>query len=398
MEPAIDPALIAGVGLVKSSSDGTRSGSNMSNLLFVYDQQFQKHLTPGAHPESPSRLAAIENALHRSELIKEIQVGTPRMATGDELCSVHNASYIEELEATGKKVTETGGTVQLDADTFMSPESFYTAKLAAGAGLVALEAVGRGQYASSFVAVRPPGHHALADKPMGFCLFNNVAIAARYAQKQLGLKRVLIVDWDVHHGNGTQDMFYDDPSICFISFHQYPLWPFTGWYTEDGTGEGKGYNINIPLPAGTGDRGYLKAWNSIVDPIGLEFKPDLILLSAGYDAHQYDPLGQQQISTDGYQRLSSCLADLAERTGAKLVVFLEGGYNTQTLAESAVNTMSVLNADDADHRQATDLFGTTHGGAAYTPDRSADLVDERIDDTRKHFAKYWKSLRTHAHA
>ena len=382
--------------LVESSSDDILFGLNMSNLLYIYDQQFQKHLTPGAHPESPSRLAAIENALHRSELIKEIQVGTPRMASPDELCSVHDAAYIEELETTGKKVAETGGTVQLDLDTFMSPESFRTAKLAAGAGLVALDAVARGQFSSSFVAVRPPGHHALVDKPMGFCLFNNVAVAARYAQKMLSLKRVLIIDWDVHHGNGTQDMFYDDPSVCFISFHQYPLWPFTGWYTEDGNGEGKGYNINIPLPAGTGDRGYLKAWESIVEPIGEEFNPDLILLSAGYDAHQFDPLGQQQISTDGYQRLSSKLADLAERTGSKLVVFLEGGYNTQTLAESAINTMSVLNAPDADHRQASELFGTTHGGAAHTKDRSVDLVDERIEGTRKHFSKYWKSLRTRA--
>src|SRR5262249_48293591 len=149
----------------------------------------------------------------------------------------------------GCEKAKQGKLIQLDEDTFMGHESFDIAKLAAGAGLVGIEAVTNQGYSSSFVAVRPPGHHALYDKPMGFCLFNNVAVAARYAQKQMGYKRVLIVDWDVHHGNGTQDMFFDDPSVCFVSFHQYPFWPpDSGWYTEDGRGEGKGYNINIPLP------------------------------------------------------------------------------------------------------------------------------------------------------
>jgi len=368
----------------------------MSNLVFVYDSQFQRHLTPESHPESPNRLAAIENALHRSELMKRLKRAAPRAASADELTSVHHPGYIEDLERLAGSADSHGGFLQLDADTFMCGESYETAKLAAGAGLVAVEQVMKGGNQSSFVAVRPPGHHALADRAMGFCLFNNVAVAARYAQKHLGAKRVLIIDWDVHHGNGTQDIFYNDPSVCFISFHQYPFWPpDMGWYTEDGAGEGKGFNINIPLPKGTGDQGYLKAWDSIVVPITMEFKPDLILLSAGYDAHQYDPLGQQEISTSGYFLLSNRLAELCERGRARLACFLEGGYNTKTLAEAAVTTMNVLNASNADERLSLKPFNHRYGGdiKEETKDRSRHAVDERIESVCRHLSKYWKSLR-----
>ncbi len=368
----------------------------MSNLVFVYDPQFQKHLTPESHPESPNRLAAIESALHRSELIKQVRRAEPRAATGDELAAVHNPAYIEDLERKGNLARDQNARLEVESETFMSSESYDTAKLAAGAGIVAVESVLQARSQSAFVAVRPPGHHALKDKAMGFCLFNNVAIGARYAQKHLGVKKVLIIDWDVHHGNGTQAIFYDDPSVCFVSFHQYPFWPpNVGWYTEDGADEGKGYNINIPLPAGTGDEGYVKAWDAIVTPIILEYNPDLIMLSAGYDAHQFDPLGQQQISTAGYYLLSSRLADVAERTNARLAGFLEGGYNTKTLAESVVATMHVLNAADAQGRKDVKPFGSIYGGEVVeqTMDRNPQLVDERISTIRKHLSKYWKSLR-----
>lgn len=374
----------------------------MSNLVFVYDPQFQKHLTPESHPESPNRLMAIENALHRSELIKQVRRAEPRPATPAEIALMHSPDYVEDMERKGKKARDTKTTIQLDvaAETFMSPESYDTAKLAAGAGLVAIEQVLKHGAPTSFVAVRPPGHHALADRPMGFCIFNNIAIAARYAQRELGAKKVMIIDWDVHHGNGTQELFFDDPSVLFISFHQYPFWPPNiGWYTEDGVGEGKGYNINIPLPAGTGDRGYTRAWDAIVSPVAQEFSPDLILLSAGYDAHQHDPLGQQQITTSGYYLLSNRLADLSDRIGAPVSGFLEGGYNTRTLADSVVTTMSVMNADDAHARKDVQPFGgERYGGelTAETGDRSPDAVDERIETVRKHLSKYWKSLRSTA--
>jgi acetoin utilization deacetylase AcuC-like enzyme len=344
-------------------------------------------------------LAAIEGALHRSELIKQVRRAEPRAASPDEIALMHSASYVEDMERKGKKAHETNSTIQLDAvaETFMSPESYDTAKLAAGAGLVAIEQVLKHGSPTSFVAVRPPGHHALADRPMGFCIFNNIAIAARYAQRELGAKRVMIIDWDVHHGNGTQELFFDDPSVLFVSFHQYPFWPPNiGWYTEDGVGEGKGYNINIPLPAGTGDRGYTKAWDAIVAPVAEEFNPDLILLSAGYDAHQADPLGQQQITTSGYYLLTNRLVEMADRIGAPVAGFLEGGYNTRTLADSVVTTMSVLNAEDAHARKDVRPFGGERYGGELTPetgDRSPDAVDERIETVRKHLSKFWKSLR-----
>jgi acetoin utilization deacetylase AcuC-like enzyme len=376
----------------------------MANLVYVYDPKFKQHLTPESHPEAPARLQAIENALHRSELIRQFEQRAPRLAESDELASVHARTYIDDLEQKAETAQKQSQTLALDPDTFMSPESFYTAKLAAGAGLVAIDAVLKDKVQNSFVAVRPPGHHALYDLPMGFCLFNNVAIAARYAQQKYGLKKVLIIDWDVHHGNGTQAMFYNDPSVCFISFQQFPFWPpNSGWYTEDGEGEGKGYNINIPLPAGTGDRGYLKAFENIVKPIVLNYQPDLILLSAGYDAHQADPLGQQQISTAGYFLLTRKLKELAAANNCPIVGFLEGGYNTQSLAEAVVATTSVLQAENTgacnDISFRSSLLGIkdkTYGGDVkeITTDRNPHLVDERIFDLTNYLSKYWKILRS----
>ncbi|MBY0359506.1 MAG: histone deacetylase [Candidatus Obscuribacterales bacterium] len=369
----------------------------MSRLALVHDEAFQKHLTPESHPESPRRLAAIDEALHRSELMLELDRLEPRQADLEEICVVHSQNYVAELEEKGKNALATGGILRLDPDTWMSTESYATAKLAAGAGLEAVKAVLKGSHNRSYVIVRPPGHHALVDRPMGFCLFNNVALAARHAQKEFGLKRVLIIDWDVHHGNGTQEIFFEDPSVCFISFHQFPFWPpDMGWYTQDGIGEGKGYNINIPLPAGTGDRGYLAAWDAIVKPVCLEYQPELIMLSAGYDAHQADPLGQQQISTSGYFLLSNRLADLAEAINCPIVGFLEGGYNTRSLADSVVATVQVLNAAEKSVRDDLKCFSGIYGAEVMpnTHDRSEPLVDERIVDIKRHLSKYWQSLRS----
>lgn len=370
----------------------------MSKLVLVRDTKFQDHLNPELHPESPQRLAAIDKALRRTHMLAEVKQAEPRPATEDELCSVHDSGYIESIKRDGEKAEKSARLVQLDADTFMSPGSYEIAKLAAGAGLVAVDAVGKKGAASSFVAVRPPGHHALKDQPMGFCLFNNVAVAARYAQRQLGFKRIFIIDWDVHHGNGTQWMFYQDPSVFFVSLHQYPFWPpESGWYTEDGNGDGKGYNLNIPLPAGTGDRGYLKAWDELVRPICLEFKPDLIMLSAGYDAHQFDPLGQQQITTTGYALLSERLLSLSAACRAKVVGFLEGGYNTQSLSEAVVSTIDVLNSGKLVAPRALAVCGASRKEEPVvkpvTGDRNPQLVDERIADIKRYFGSYWKSLR-----
>lgn len=369
----------------------------MSNLALVHNQIFQRHATPESHPESPDRVAAIDEALHRSEMILQLTRVSPREATVGELLSVHKEHYIEDLENKGKRAELRGGTIQLDADTYMSPASFATAKLAAGGGLEAVRNVAEKNSRHAYVVVRPPGHHALADRPMGFCLFNNVALAARHAQREFKMEKVMILDWDVHHGNGTQEIFYNDPSVLFISFHQFPFWPpDIGWYTEDGESDGKGYNINIPLPAGTGDRGYLAAWDAILKPVCQEYKPDLILLSAGYDGHAADPLGQQQISTKGYFLLTNRLVELSELADSPIVGFLEGGYNTRSLADSVVATVKVLNATDKSQRENLEAFGGIYGAEVgpSTVDRNAGLVDERILSIRRHFAKYWNCFRT----
>lgn len=369
----------------------------MSKLTLVRDERFREHQTPDLHPEAPTRVQAIDKAYMRSKLDGAVKEVRPREATEDEIAVVHNPAYIEELEKDAKLAADTEKFVQLDADTFMSPRTYDLAKLAVGAGMVGVEAVLDGQSESSFISVRPPGHHALVDRAMGFCFFNNIAVAARYAMKKGRLDRVLILDWDVHHGNGTQDIFYEDPSVCFISFHQYPFWPpDCGWYTEDGRGPGKGYNINIPLPAGTGDRGYLAAFEKIVEPIVMEYKPQLILLSAGYDAHVLDPLGQQRISTRGFAMMSQRLLNLAHMNQAKLVCFLEGGYNVKSLSESAVATMSVLQADEKGTRlpeSVSELKLEKESQAeGILADRNPSLVDERIDDVKRHFSRFWKSL------
>jgi acetoin utilization deacetylase AcuC-like enzyme len=370
----------------------------MSRLALVRDPRFLQHLTPESHPESPQRLVAIDNAIARHALDQDLSQLTPRAASEEEISYIHSPSYIEHLFEDTEKARKKDGLVQLDADTFISAATYDTAKLAAGAGLTGVDAVAGGQFDRAFVAVRPPGHHALIDKAMGFCLFNNIAVAVRYAQKHCGFKKVFVIDWDVHHGNGTQWAFYDDPTVFFTSFQQYPFWPYdSGWYLEDGKGEGKGANMNIPLPAGTGDRGYLHAFDQLVKPVCLEFGPDLIMVSAGYDGHQDDPLGQQRITTAGFAMLTQRVADLAAATGASVVVFLEGGYNVRSLSDSATATMRVLNA-------ASDPeLGAIHASylmpfAAQNPhhvsdDRSSDMVNERVREVRKHFAKYWKELR-----
>jgi acetoin utilization deacetylase AcuC-like enzyme len=369
----------------------------MSRLSLIRDKKFRDHITPEEHPESPARLVALDKMMHSMSLNESFKELAPRAASEEEIAIVHSQDYIAGLKEGSETAIARNGLIPLDADTFMSPKTYETAKLAAGAGLVAVESVASGEQDSSFVAVRPPGHHALADKPMGFCLFNNVAIAARHAQETLKAKRVLIIDWDVHHGNGTQAMFYDDPSVMFCSFHQYPFWPpDSGWYTEDGSGEGRGYNMNVPLPKGTGDRGYFAAFDQLIKPVCHEYAPDVIMLSAGYDAHELDPLAQQRVSTLGFAMMSQRLADLRDQTGAKLVCFLEGGYNTQSLSESAIATMQILNANSAEQSaivQSSYVVPVASGDTTVNLDRSPEAVDERIIDIKKHFGKYWKSLR-----
>ena len=275
------------------------------------------------------RCSVVQGMQGRLLLAPPMGVGVARV-DGD-LRRVHTARHLAHIEGLAAR-----GGGAIDPDTIVSPHSEEVARLAAEGVLAALDAVVSGDPhgpSSAFVLARPPGHHAMADRAMGFCLYNSIAVAARYAQEVHGLRRVLILDWDVHHGNGTQSVFYDDPSVLFISLHQYPLWP-PGWglIDQDGEGAGAGYTVNIPLPPGEGDAGYALACEEVVRPIATVFQPDLVLVSAGQDCHIADPIGGMAVTAAGFAAFTRLAMDITREAGARgPVLTLEGGYNLDTL-------------------------------------------------------------------
>lgn len=300
----------------------------------VYDPIYLKHDT-GDHVERAGRLVEIKRSLDISGLIKELVSIPARPAAKEELYLVHTPDYVKYIEG--------HGIGWLDPDTFMSPDSYNVALHAAGGAAESVQWIMDGKVDSAFALVRPPGHHASSDKAAGFCIFNNVAIAARKALKDFKLSRVMIVDFDVHHGNGTQDIFYSDPSVLYLSTHQYPHYPGTGTVEETGTGQAEGANINIPLPPYCGDKQYLQIFHEIVIPAARRYRPELILVSAGYDAHWMDMLAQMQLTVNGYRQLAGILRDLAsELCRSRLLFVLEGGYSLQALAASIHATFEAL--------------------------------------------------------
>jgi acetoin utilization deacetylase AcuC-like enzyme len=297
------------------------------SLIVITSDRFADHLTPPGHPERVERAEAMEVAV--SEWRRNGgAVIEPRAATDADLARVHAPAYVESITALRGRAS------MLDADTFTSPESDDVARLAAGAVLTAVDRVLDGPPGSRALAVvRPPGHHAERDRAMGFCLYNNVAVGAASARAR-GLARVAIVDYDVHHGNGTQRSFYDDPAVLFISSHQFPFYPGTGAENETGAGPGVGYTLNIPLAAGAGDAVYERAYRETVIPALQRFKPQLVLVSAGFDAHERDPLAGMKMTTDGIGRLTSMLIAAADELCDGRIVFVtEGGYDTSALRE-----------------------------------------------------------------
>jgi len=300
----------------------------------IYHSDYLKHDT-GLHPENKERLISIISHLKKTGMLERLELVKPRCAQLNELQYIHHRDHIEKVRRSCEIK------LQLDPDTILSTESYDVAMLAAGGAITAVDAV-LDNVQNSFALVRPPGHHATPVRGMGFCLFNNIAIAARHAQKK-GLKRVLIVDWDVHHGNGTQEAFYDDPSVLYFSTHQYPHYPGTGWMDEVGKGEGIGYNINVPLPAGTDDAGFVAAFEEILLPAALEFSPDIVLISAGFDACAGDGLAGMKMSTEGFAVLASIVKSIAkESCNGKLAAVLEGGYNILLLPESIASVPEVF--------------------------------------------------------
>ncbi|MCP9472310.1 MAG: histone deacetylase [Nitrospira sp.] len=303
----------------------------MGKTGFVYHPAYLDHDMGPGHPESPNRLRAIVQQLEQSGTLARLTKIEPRRAEDEWITQVHTPGYVASLN----RYAPASGRVSLDPDTSMSPGSLTAAYLAAGGALAAADAIMAKQVDRTFCAVRPPGHHAEAGRAMGFCLFNNVAIAARYVQKRYGLTRVLIVDWDVHHGNGTQHSFEDDPSILFFSTHQYPHYPGTGRETERGKGAGEGFTINVPMEAGEGDDEYRTVFRRVLVPAADDFKPEFVIISAGFDAHRDDPLAGMALTEEGYADLTDIVAGIAKRHAqGRILSSLEGGYNLRALAAS----------------------------------------------------------------
>lgn len=299
-------------------------------VALITDPAYLQHET-GRHPENAGRLHAVGQYLQETGLATCLPHIAPYPAGDEDLLAVHTARHVAMLQ----RLAASGGG-SIDPDTLVSPASESVARLAAGGALAAVDAVvssEEGRTATAFVLARPPGHHAMAERAMGFCLYNSIAVAARYAQRRYGLERVLILDWDVHHGNGTQDIFFADPAALFISLHQYPLWP-PRWGRVDqvGEGPGAGFTVNVPLPPGEGDAGYALACERIVSPIATAFKPQIVLVSAGQDCHSADPIGGMAVSAAGFAALTHLARRIATEAGAYgPVLLLEGGYNPQTL-------------------------------------------------------------------
>jgi acetoin utilization deacetylase AcuC-like enzyme len=315
----------------------------MNRTALIADRRYLNHFGGRLHPERPERVAVM---IAMAEQLKRADLATlaPREATLAELEMCHGADYVATVAGTAGLAH-----TNFDPDTHTSPATFATARLAAGGVLTAVEAVLGGVAHNGFAIVRPPGHHARPDHAMGFCFFNNVAIAAQYLIERHGLKRVLILDWDVHHGNGTQEIFYPSPQVLYISTHQSPFYPGSGMFDEIGAGAGAGFTVDVPLPAGFGDAEYLRIFDHLLMPIARQFKPEFVLISAGFDCHFRDPLGGMRVTAEGFAAMTRRMKRLAaESCGGRMVAALEGGYDLQALEEAGRAVIDELGRDDAE--------------------------------------------------
>ena len=309
----------------------------MAKTAVVVDQEYLKHEPGDFHPERPERIQVLLDLANELDK-RRFQILPPRAATKSDIESCHGAEYVALVESTSRV-----NRYALDGDTITCRDSFGVGLLAVGGLLRLLDSIASREAENGFALVRPPGHHAQRDQAMGFCLFNTIAIGAQHLKRTYGAKRILIMDWDVHHGNGTQDAFYDDPSVLFISTHQYPYYPGTGAVEETGINDGEGYTINIPLPAGCADSEYLRAFHDIVVPAAKKFAPEWILVSAGFDSHRRDPLGGMGVTEDGFSAMAQQLLQLATQCAdGKIALLLEGGYDLAALRSSVAAVLQVM--------------------------------------------------------
>ena len=335
----------------------------------VRDLRYMDHNMGDFHPESPKRIEAIYQMLDKDILFPYLTI-EPRPATEEEIQWVHTSSYVSAIKATSGKER-----VVLDPDTSTSAKSYEVALLAAGGVLKAIELILQGKIKNGFAFIRPPGHHAEASRAMGFCLFNNVAVGAEYLLKKHGHKRILVMDWDLHHGNGTQNSFYDRNDVLYFSTHQFPHYPGTGHWSETGQGDGEGFTINVPLSPGKTDSDYLYIFEEILSPVTDRFQPDFILVSAGFDIYEDDPLGGMQITVEGFGALAKALMRLAEKHCKDRILFaLEGGYNLQGLSSGSKEVLLQLSGKKETPR---------------IPPKASEAAERELQPIFKHLKKFY---------
>ena len=340
------------------------------SLVVIASERFSDHQTPPGHPEAPER-AEVMDVIAQEWLKRRGEVVAPRQATREQLLRVHSAEHVRRIAET------TGTSVALDPDTYTSPDTYEVALLSAGAGVEMVERVLGGKDQRALALVRPPGHHAERNRAMGFCLFNNVAVAAAQARAS-GVGRVAIVDYDVHHGNATQHMFEADPAVLYVSLHQYPFYPGTGAAGEIGLGAGAGFTVNAPLEAGATDEDYRIVFAEVVLPILQQFDPDLILVSAGFDAHERDPLAGMRLTTGAFAAMTMDLRNAAEACcGGRIAAIVEGGYDLRALADSMRTVVDVLAGPPAAAQWPRSDARSTRGRTA-------------VDAARKALGSHWK--------
>ena len=310
----------------------------MAKVGIVKDAAFLSHFSNYPHPESPERLLAINQMLDEEKLLEKLTLLPKRIATAREIELIHTPEYLKTIEETSLR-----DFTSLDNDTYASKKTFEAALLAAGGTIECVEEVSSGKIDSAFAFVRPPGHHAESNKAMGFCIFNNIAIAAKYALTNLSLSKVAIVDFDIHHGNGTQNAFWETDEVLYISVHQFPHFPGTGNLTEIGQGKGEGFTVNIPIPSGCGDIEYLRVFNEIIAPVLKQYKPSILLVSAGFDIYDGDPLGGIRVTRECFSKIGEILKRTAhEICHGKIVYVLEGGYSPIGLREGSYRILKTL--------------------------------------------------------
>lgn len=342
------------------------------SLILIHTERFAEHQTPPGHPERPAR-AEVMDVVAADWRRAGGEVVAPRAATREQLARVHDDEYLRRIGETA------GSSTALDPDTFTSPETYEVAHLAAGAAVDGVERVLGGSHVRALALVRPPGHHAERDRAMGFCLYNNVAVAAAHA-RSLGVPRIAIVDYDVHHGNGTQHTFEDDPAVLYVSMHQFPFYPGTGDADEVGVREGRGFTVNVPLEVGATNEDYQIVFADVVLPVLRAFKPALLLVSAGFDAHERDPLAGMRLTAEAFGAMTNDLRGIADECcGGKLVAVTEGGYDLKGLSESLQAVVKVLGREKRSNSvwPSSEVTRSARGRAAVAKAKAA-------------LAPYWK--------